>query len=181
MKKTDRRSVPVPHASIPGEAPQRSWTAFRNRASAPSLRSAASTADPARRLLLLKGVQPWRFASEVAVFLGRPSFLILPAAAAVASQPPRRPDSPKSPVECGPIIRTGLTTQPAYHGDPPQAPRMTEDGAMVLVDQDLVAQGSSATCRRAEVRAAIDFVTNPLVGLLVKDDADASIVILVAD
>ena len=58
---------------------------------------------------------------------------------------------------------------------------MTEDGAMVLVDQDLVAQGSSATYRRAEVRAAIDFVTNPLVGLLVKDDADASIVILVAD
>ena len=49
---------------------------------------------------------------------------------------------------------------------------------MVLVDHDLVAQGSSATCSRAEVRAAIDYLTNPLVGLAVKDEADASIVIL---
>ena len=35
---------------------------------------------------------------------------------------------------------------------------ITEDVAMVLVDQDLAAQGSSATCSRAEVRAAIDYL-----------------------
>ena len=79
------------------------------------------------------------------------------------------------------IVRTGLTTQQAYHGDPSQAPRITEDVAMVLVDQDLAAQGSSATCSRTEVRAAIDYLTNPLVGLAVKDEASASIVILGAE
>jgi len=67
---------------------------------------------------------------------------------------------------------------PRLIGDLSQAPRITEDVAMVLVDHDLVAQGSSATCSRAEVRAAIDYLTNPLVGLAVKDEADASIVIL---
>jgi DNA primase len=75
------------------------------------------------------------------------------------------------------IVRTGYTTQTAYHGEPSQAPRITQDVAMVLVDQDLAAQGSSATCSRGDVQAAIDYLTNPLVGLAVRD-ADESIVIL---
>jgi DNA primase len=60
------------------------------------------------------------------------------------------------------IVRTGWTTQLAYHGDPAQAPHLTEDVAMVLVNQDLAAQGSSATCDRDDVRAAIDYLSNPL-------------------
>jgi DNA primase len=76
----------------------------------------------------------------------------------------------------GAIVRTGHTTQAAYRGDPSQAPRITEDVAMVLVDQDLAAQGSAATCSRADVQAAIDYLANPLVGLVVRD-ADGSIVI----
>jgi DNA primase len=78
----------------------------------------------------------------------------------------------------GAIVRTGHTTQAAYRGDSSQAPRITEDVAMVLVDQDLAAQGSAATCSRADVEAAIDYLTNPLVGLAVRDGADGSIVIL---
>jgi hypothetical protein len=54
------------------------------------------------------------------------------------------------------IVRTGWTTQQAYHGDPTQAPHLTEDVAMVLVNQDLAAQGSKATCEREHVRAALD-------------------------
>lgn len=76
------------------------------------------------------------------------------------------------------IVHTGCTTQAAYHGDPSQAPRITEDVAMLLVDQDLAAQGSSATCTRADVRAAIDYLTNPLIGLAVRDETDESVVIL---
>jgi hypothetical protein len=39
------------------------------------------------------------------------------------------------------IVRTGRTTQAEYRGDPAEAPRITEDVAMVLVNQDLAAQG----------------------------------------
>jgi DNA primase len=79
------------------------------------------------------------------------------------------------------IVRTGRTTQAAYHGDPTEAPRITEDVAMVLVDQDLAAQGSSATCSRSDVQAAMDYLTNPLVSLAVKTVADGSIVILLSE
>jgi hypothetical protein len=76
------------------------------------------------------------------------------------------------------IVRTGRTTQAGYRGDPTQAPRITEDVAMVLVDQDLAAQGSAATCSRADVRAAFDYLVNPLVGQAIKDETDGSVVIL---
>lgn len=75
-------------------------------------------------------------------------------------------------------IRTGSTTQGAYRGAPAEAPRITEDVAMVLVNQDLAAQGSSATCSRDDVRAAIDYLASPLVGLVQRDPADGSIVVL---
>ena len=59
------------------------------------------------------------------------------------------------------ILRTGWTTQAAYRGAPSEAPPITEDAAMVLVDQDLAAQGSTATCTRDDVRAALDYLANP--------------------
>ena len=75
------------------------------------------------------------------------------------------------------IVRTGRTTQAAYRGAVSEAPRITEDVAMVLVDQDLAAQGSSATCTRADVQAAIDYLANPLIRL-VERDSDGSVVIV---
>lgn len=53
----------------------------------------------------------------------------------------------------------------AKTGDPGDAPALTEDAAMMLVDQVLVAQnGSQQPCTRAEIRAAFTYMTSPLVG-----------------
>lgn len=76
------------------------------------------------------------------------------------------------------IVRTGTTTQAGYRGAPAEAPRITEDVAMVLVDQDLAAQGSSATCSREDVRDALDFLANPLVGAVVRDGSEGGVVVV---
>ena len=76
------------------------------------------------------------------------------------------------------IVRTGRTTQAGYRGEPAEAPRITEDVAMVLVNQDLAAQGSSATCSRADVRAALEYLANPLVRRIVRDGQDGSVVVV---
>jgi hypothetical protein len=55
------------------------------------------------------------------------------------------------------------TTQQAYEGLRDEAPRITFDAAMILVDQDLAAAGSSASCIRADVLAAFDYLSNPLI------------------
>ena len=49
---------------------------------------------------------------------------------------------------------------------------------MVLVNQDLAAQGSSATCSRADVRAALEYLANPLVRRIVRDEQDGSVVVV---
>lgn len=74
------------------------------------------------------------------------------------------------------IVRTGRTTQEAYRGDVAEAPRIGEDVAMVLVDQDLAAAGSDARCTRADVLAAIEYLSNPLVGDVIRD-ADGNVVV----
>ncbi len=76
------------------------------------------------------------------------------------------------------IVRTGWTTQAGYHGDPQQAPKITEDVAMVLVNADLAAQGSDATCSREDVAAAIEYLASPLVRLVERDASDGSVVVL---
>jgi len=76
------------------------------------------------------------------------------------------------------LLRTGWTTQSAYRGAPEESPRITEDVAMVLVDQDLAAQGSSATCSREDVRAAIAYLANPLVNDIALDATGESFVVL---
>lgn len=75
------------------------------------------------------------------------------------------------------ILQTGWTTQRAYSGVAAEAPRITEDVAMVLVNQDLAAEGSTATCSREDVRAAFDYLESPLVRRIVRD-ADGGIVVL---
>jgi DNA primase len=79
---------------------------------------------------------------------------------------------------CDAILRTGMTTQRAYHGSPSQAPRLTEDVLMVLVNQDLAAQGSDATCAREDVRAALEYLANPLVAALTYAGDRTSAVVL---
>jgi DNA primase len=76
------------------------------------------------------------------------------------------------------IVRAGWATQAGYSGVPAEAPRITEDVAMVLVDQDLAAQGSAATCSRDDVRAALDYLVSPLVRLVERDASDESVVVL---
>ena len=65
------------------------------------------------------------------------------------------------------IIRAaGWTTQcaAAQSNSPADAPLITEDAAMLLVDQELAAQGARVNCTRDEVRLAFEWLTNPMVG-----------------
>ena len=66
------------------------------------------------------------------------------------------------------LVRTAAATQTAERL-PGDAPHLDEDAAMLLVDQDLGAQGSTARCSRDDVRAAIAYLENPLVAAVVRD------------
>ncbi len=67
----------------------------------------------------------------------------------------------------------------ARTGDPHDAPRLDEDAAMMLVDEQLLGnEGSQQPCTRADVRAAFLHLTDPLVGFAVwLDDAREAIVV----
>ena len=63
----------------------------------------------------------------------------------------------------------GWTQQVAFAKTGPvpavsQAPRLTVDAAMLLVDQRLSDEGAHAACTRPEVEAAFAYLTSPLVG-----------------
>jgi hypothetical protein len=49
---------------------------------------------------------------------------------------------------------------------------------MVLVDQDLRAQRSAASCNREDVSAAFDYLSNVLIGRVWRDPDGESIVVL---
>ncbi|MBV8198044.1 MAG: hypothetical protein JO263_07910, partial [Candidatus Eremiobacteraeota bacterium] len=74
------------------------------------------------------------------------------------------------------ILRSGSMVQKTYYKDPARAPVITEDVAMLLVDDDLRMHGSSAECELKEVRAALDYLANPLVGAITR--GDGSVVVL---
>ncbi len=79
------------------------------------------------------------------------------------------------------IIRdAGWSTQcaAAQSGPPPDAPILTEDAAMILVDQSLHAQNSPVNCSRAEVRAALTYLTHPLIHAATQTPDATGIVIL---
>lgn len=68
------------------------------------------------------------------------------------------------------IIRSvGWSSQvaAAEANSPATAPLLTEDAAMLVFDQALAAQGAHVNCSRDEVRAAFEWLTNPLVGAAV--------------
>jgi len=67
----------------------------------------------------------------------------------------------------------------ARTGDPADAPALTEDAAMMLVDQVVVGEeGSQRPCTRVEVRAAFAYLTSPMVARARwADDARTAIVI----
>lgn len=63
-------------------------------------------------------------------------------------------------------------------GPPAQAPVLTEDAAILLVDQELISRGSHVSCTRDELRLAIDWLTSPLVNAAVWDAAKNGLVVL---
>lgn len=85
---------------------------------------------------------------------------------------------------CNYLQAAGWDAQVAFaktgQGDAADAPRLTIDAAMLLVDQRLVEAGAAVACARSEVRAAFAYLTNPRVGAAVlgEDGERESIVIL---
>lgn len=65
-------------------------------------------------------------------------------------------------------------------GPPAQAPVLTEDAAILLVDQELISRGSHVSCTRDELRLAIDWLTSPLVNAAVWDEQKNGLVVLSA-
>jgi hypothetical protein len=62
------------------------------------------------------------------------------------------------------------------------APRLTVDAAMLLVDQALRAAGSTQACTREEVEAALTHLTDPLIGSATwLDPTRTAIAVLAAD
>ena len=59
----------------------------------------------------------------------------------------------------------------AAQGKPQDAPRLTVDAAMLLVDQRLAQLNSRAVCTREEVQSAFEYLTNPRPGVAVWADA----------
>ena len=84
-------------------------------------------------------------------------------------------------VVCDVLLEAGRREQltAAHAADPASAPRIDEDAAMMLVDQVVVGEeGSQRACTRDEIRAAFEYLTNPLVGRAVwADDEHKAIVV----
>lgn len=78
------------------------------------------------------------------------------------------------------IHATGWTTQcaAAQAGSPADSPLLTEDAAMLLVDQELAAQGAHVNCTREEVRLAFEWLTNPLNGAAVWNAEKTAIIVV---
>jgi hypothetical protein len=78
------------------------------------------------------------------------------------------------------IQREGWREQSASAGQPARgnAPHLTIDAAMFLVDQALRAAGSTCSCARDEVALAFDHLTDPLIAIAVRLESDNAIVIL---
>ena len=60
-------------------------------------------------------------------------------------------------------VGLALQTTAAREATPPDAPLLTIDTAMALVDQALAAQGSSQGCTREDIELAFEYLTNPIV------------------
>ena len=76
------------------------------------------------------------------------------------------------------LVAIGMREQRESAGVPNDAPTMTEDAAMLLTDDELREEGSTAHCSREDVRAAFAYLTHPLVGRAVA--AGAGVVVVAA-
>jgi hypothetical protein len=61
-----------------------------------------------------------------------------------------------------------------------EAPLLTEDAAMMLVDGWLAKQGAQTGCSREDIRAAFDFLTSPLTHRASDADDDKRAAIITA-
>lgn len=68
----------------------------------------------------------------------------------------------------------------AKSGPPENAPRLTIDAAMLLVEEKLAALGSAASCTREEVALAFNHLTDPLVGAAVWSDTTRDAIVILS-
>jgi hypothetical protein len=66
------------------------------------------------------------------------------------------------------------------HGESSEAPRLTVDAAMLLVDQRLADEGSTAACTRDDVLAAFAHLTSPCIGNAVWTDSTKEAIVVTA-
>ena len=76
------------------------------------------------------------------------------------------------------LVTIGMREQSATAGDPSDAPVITQDAAMLLIDDELREEGAATHCAREDVSAAFDYLTHPLVARAVR--ANESGIIIVA-
>lgn len=77
------------------------------------------------------------------------------------------------------ICKSGWATQRAIAQRiaPADAPPLTPQSLMLLVDQGLAAAGSDAACTRSEIDLALAWLTNPLEGRAFWNDAKTAVVV----
>ncbi len=78
------------------------------------------------------------------------------------------------------LVQAGLAlqTDAARTGPAAEAPHLTLDTAIALVDQRLAQLGSAHACTRDDVTAAIAYLTNPLIARAVSaPDTDAVVIV----
>ena len=73
----------------------------------------------------------------------------------------------------------GMREQRVTADDPGDAPCLTEDAAMLLVDDELHGEGAVAHCAREDVRAAFAYLTHPLVGRATAVGTDGLVITVV--
>lgn len=78
------------------------------------------------------------------------------------------------------VAREGWATQiaAAVQANPADAPHLTTDGAMLLVQSQLTRVGATRACTRAEVACAFEYLTNPILGNAIWLDADRNAIVI---
>ncbi len=66
----------------------------------------------------------------------------------------------------------------ATQHDPRNAPRLTIDAALLLVQETLARAGASRACSRDEIQRAFEYLTNPIVGAATWTDNDGEAIVI---
>jgi hypothetical protein len=86
----------------------------------------------------------------------------------------------RAAVICDAVTAAGWNAQVAaadFHA-PAQAPLLTEDAGMLLVDEYLRSHGSHTPCTRDEIREAFGYLTHPRVGLAAWTDPSRAAIVV---